>query len=460
MTQLNNMHPHQVSVSAKEASSSLLGKEIAFLEQQQANDLIKLKGLVRPASQSNVVLDALEGDDQQVDENSSSSQSDVVLDALEGDDQKVHENSSSSQSSEELVISPSSSNISVDSSRNSNETPSTLELPQQYAAVTNTQTPEKEFHVETYTRSSGGAPPSDISWLQAIPDNDDDDESTQPIAIPDDNDAPSIETQLRKESSDPPGKKITFVYHNTSSPSAHVEKQGEITETAPATLQCACQLSDATLREETHARWHRFESSRQQSEMARQLDNQRNQWCAAREIMAEAVESLDLAERIISGYAKAGMLFAANLQATAEDKFLDDQGKTVTSNFSQKRLSNSRNSAHSMDSGMEQSPILNAILECQADLAEQSTSFEENSRHMMDHILLAIQELKSDIQGNVTEAEDHGENIMKELDRSETELLDAWGKLPGYIMEKVIRRDAETLMPSFPYALTQVPLTH
>jgi hypothetical protein len=284
-------------------------------------------------------------------------------------------------------------------------------------------------------------------WLQAISD-DDDDEKTQPIAIPDDNDAPSVETQLRQESSDPPGKKMTFVYQNTSSPSAHVKEQGETTKTAPATLQCACQLSDPALREETHARWHRFESSRQRSEVARQLDIQRNQWCTAREVMVEAVESLDLAERIISGYAKAGMLFAAKLQATAEDKFLDDQGKTVTSNFSQKRLSKSRNSAHSIASGMEKSPIINAILECQAVLAEQATSFEESSRHMMDHILPTIQELKSHIQGNVTEVEDFGENIMKELYRSETELLNAWGELPGYVMEIVIRCDAEILKPS------------
>jgi hypothetical protein len=428
MTQMNDMHPHQVSVSAKETSSSLLGKEIAFLEQKQAHDKIQLKSLIHPASESNVVSDAEEGDDQQID-----------------DDLGHTKHPSSSQSSEELVISPSSSNNSVDTSRNSNETPSTLVLPQQHAAVTTMKTPEKQFSVATYIRSSGSAPPSDISWLQVMPG---DDENTQPIAIPDDNGAPSIETQLRQESSDPPGKKITFVYQNTSSPSAHVEKQSETTKTAPATLQCACQLSDPALREETHARWHRFESSRQRSEMARQLDIQRNQWCTAREIMAEAVESLDLAERIISGYAKAGMLFAANLQATAEDKFLDDQGKNVTSNFSQKRLSKSRNSAHSIDSGMEQSPILNAILKCQAVLAEQATSFEDNSRHMMDHILPTIQELKSHIQENVKEAEEHGENIMKELDLSETELLNAWGKLPGYVMEIVIRCDAETLKPS------------
>lgn len=186
--------------------------------------------------------------------------------------------------------------------------------------------------------------------------------------------------------------------------------------------------SDPTLRIQVHNDLIALESKRR-SEMSVLLDLHRDQWYAARDILHQGVADVEIAERIVAGFAKAGTLFAEALTAASEDKFLNDKGKVVKSSFGQNRLYNRRSvQEYSIDTENEkggQSPLLDSIIEGQLAIANV---FDENSRYMLNVILPEVTELKMEIQEEARKIETLGNSILEQLERSEIEVKALWGR--------------------------------
>jgi hypothetical protein len=186
--------------------------------------------------------------------------------------------------------------------------------------------------------------------------------------------------------------------------------------------------SDPTVRIQVHNDLIALESKRR-SEMTLLLDSHREQWTAARAILRTGVENVEFVERLVSGFAKAGMLFADALTATSEDRFLNDRGKMVTSSFGQNRLMN-RRSVQEYSIGGEkddtrQSALLMSIIDCHLTTA---SSFDSNARHCLEEILPEVTDLKVDIQNGGRDIENLGDSIVEQLIRSEAEVKNLWGK--------------------------------
>jgi hypothetical protein len=192
--------------------------------------------------------------------------------------------------------------------------------------------------------------------------------------------------------------------------------------------------SDPTLRIQVHNDLIAWESKRR-SQLSVQMEMNRERWIAAQEVIRDGVDEVKVAERLVLGFAKAGRMFADALQAMHDDKFLDNQGQTVTNSFVQKRLMNQRQkneySIENSSKGLNdtghggQSELLNSIIESQLVLASQ---FNDNSQHMEDEIFSEIIELRVETLARATELETLGESILAEMKRSETELKKIWGK--------------------------------
>jgi hypothetical protein len=191
--------------------------------------------------------------------------------------------------------------------------------------------------------------------------------------------------------------------------------------------------TDPTLRIQVHNDLIAWESKRR-SEMSHQLDFNREQWKAAREILSDGVEEVEFAERLVLGFAKAGTMFADALQAMYDDKLLDDAGNSVTFSFLQNRLQMKRSAQEysientaTASSAAEggQSALLNFVIESQLSLARD---FRANAQHMEEEIGPEVSDLRAEIQASSRQLETLGDSIMAELKRSEIEVKNIWGR--------------------------------
>jgi hypothetical protein len=238
----------------------------------------------------------------------------------------------------------------------------------------------------------------------------------------------NVNAQMSPERSsfDPPGK-IPSLQKKAipdKKPVYNEKKNGRI---MPVT--CLPSGSDPTLRIQGHDQLMRFES-RRRSEMALQLDIQGERWNAAKDITKDAISSIESVERLVIGFAKAGKLFAGNLRATSEDKFIDEKGEIATSSYTQNRLSKQREFSNEMDTG---SALFSAIIECQSVLANQAQCFDDNSQQMLGLVLPQVVELKANVRKKAKEVETLGESIIEDMKQSENDVITIWSKCHGDI---------------------------
>jgi hypothetical protein len=190
--------------------------------------------------------------------------------------------------------------------------------------------------------------------------------------------------------------------------------------------------TDPTLRIQVHNDLIAWESKRR-SDLAQQLEYNRERWNAACDVMNDGIAEAQHAERLILGISKASRLFADSLQAVYDDKLLDDKGNAVKNSFLQNRLAKQRSafeysiesSAEDSKQGPGQSILLDSIVNAQLEVAK---AFIENSEHTEQEILPEITELKEDIQKSSRELESIGDAVILELKRSEIEVKNIWGK--------------------------------
>jgi hypothetical protein len=187
--------------------------------------------------------------------------------------------------------------------------------------------------------------------------------------------------------------------------------------------------ADPTLRIQVHNDLIAIESKRR-SQMTILLDFHKEQWYTAREILQTGVQNVEYAERLVSGFAQAGVVFADSLEAMYEDRFLDDRGKMVKSTFVQNRLHKRRSlQEYSIDAAkgeLGQSALLNSLIEAQLVMAQ---SFDETARHLIEEMLPEITDLKHEIQASAQELESLGDSIVGQLISSESEVKNIWGKV-------------------------------
>jgi hypothetical protein len=230
--------------------------------------------------------------------------------------------------------------------------------------------------------------------------------------------------------------RASFAIAKTSSQDSGESKSAASVESISSTmigLDHGQPGADPTLRIQVHNDLIAIESKRR-SQMNILMDYHKEQWYAAKEILQTGVQNVEFAERLVSGFAQAGMVFADSLEAMYEDRFLDDRGKMVKSTFVQNRLHKKRSSQeYSIDAAkgeLGQSALLNSLIEAQLVMAQ---SFDENARHLIEEMLPEITDLKNEIEASAQELESLGDSIVRHLISSEVEVKNLWGKVVCYL---------------------------
>jgi hypothetical protein len=242
----------------------------------------------------------------------------------------------------------------------------------------------------------------------------------------------------KRQVADPPGRKTAFVYRSASQQHPSREKKEYSTpitkkerkeaRSALIKLKFALPGSNPSLRVQAHEKAIKFEFHRR-SDISLQLQVMLDQWDAVCGILRYAIDSIAVAERLVSGFAKAGNNFASNLCATSDDKFVNDRGDIIAGSFAQKRLYQRREKLNAQDAGitMGQCTILDAIVLCQYELAGQAKAFLTNSQHLADNVLPLLHGLRAQIETAKREIEPYGERVFEDIKRSEVEVKSAWG---------------------------------
>lgn len=188
--------------------------------------------------------------------------------------------------------------------------------------------------------------------------------------------------------------------------------------------------SDPTLRIQVHNDLIAWESKRR-TEISKLIEFNQEKWNAARDVLNQGTNEVEMAERLVLGFAQAGTMFSDSLKAVYHDKFLDDAGNTVSNSFLQKRLYKRRSvqeySIESADTDdvSGKSALLGSILEAQKRIAE---SFEDCSQHIRNEIHPEISELRVENSSAAKRIQFLGDGIALELKRSEAEVKNIWGK--------------------------------
>ena len=251
-------------------------------------------------------------------------------------------------------------------------------------------------------------------------------------------------TQLYRDDKDPPGwngaqdkPKVSTppriqraIPESRSFDDSRSQASEDSVGTGAITLKHNFPGTDPTLRIQVHNDLIAWESKRR-TDMALLLQYQTERWQTLRNLLQEGLSEVAFAERFVSGFAKAGVLFADSTQAVYDDKLLDDAGNTVNNSFLQNRLYKKRNaqeySIGSNDASIESGPsaLLKSILDAQIEIAKD---FRETSTHVEGEILPEIGDLRQEIQAGLKEFGTLGDSILAELKRSEIELKNIWGE--------------------------------
>lgn len=269
-----------------------------------------------------------------------------------------------------------------------------------------------------------------LDEIEGMPDGSQGQSGVDSSLLPANNDPPGWNSALTKSTVSTPPRIQRTIRESRSFEDNRSQASDESVGTSAVTLKHNFPGTDPTLRIQVHNDLIAWESKRR-SDISALLDFHGEQWQSLGKILREGLNEVEFAERLVSGFAKAGATFADSTQAVYDDKFLDDSGNTVNNSFLQNRLYKKRNAQeYSIDSQdptteLGQSALLKSILDAQIEIAN---NFRESSSHIEQEILPELRELRHEIQGGVNEFEGLGDSIVAELKRSEIELKNIWGE--------------------------------
>jgi flagellar biosynthesis/type III secretory pathway protein FliH len=151
-------------------------------------------------------------------------------------------------------------------------------------------------------------------------------------------------------------------------------------------------------------------------------------------LLQSSVHETARAERLILGTAKAHQAYAEAMQASYEDGFLDKKNTVVLIKKQQKRLADQRVETTGSNKTLpimaatddeRKANMLTSIMEAQHDLAKK---FGENAREMEEEIASELTQMRIELEKKVASIHLPGDAILAELEKTEAEVSEAWGK--------------------------------
>jgi len=205
-------------------------------------------------------------------------------------------------------------------------------------------------------------------------------------------------------------------------------------------------------RASVHDKLRAYESRRRTSFQAK-LESSSLYWRSFRDLLQSSVHETARAERLILGTARAHRSYANAMKASYEDGFLDKRGHVVTDQKKQKRLAEQRVEGTSISSSPTAQPMaltpeerkanmLTSIMEAQLSLSKK---FGENAAEMEDEIATEVTKQRVELEGKVANIRMLGDAILLELEKTEAEVSEAWGK---YFCIKVLCDSSEHFFSS------------
>jgi hypothetical protein len=189
-------------------------------------------------------------------------------------------------------------------------------------------------------------------------------------------------------------------------------------------------------RASVHDKLRAYESRRRTSFQAK-LESSSLYWRSFRDLLQSSVHETARAERLILGTARAHRSYADAMQASYEDGFLDKRGQVVLDQKRQKRLSEQRVESATTGSPSKtvqpmaltaderKANMLTSIMEAQLSLSKK---FMENSQEMEDEIATEVTKQRVELETKVSDIRVLGDAILLELEQTEAEVSEAWGK--------------------------------
>ena len=192
---------------------------------------------------------------------------------------------------------------------------------------------------------------------------------------------------------------------------------------------------DPKSRTSVHDKLRAYENRRRTSFQAK-LESSSLYWRSFRDLLQSSIHETARAERLVLGTAKAQMAYANAMQASYEDGFLDNKGQVILEQKRQRRLSEQRiEGANTSIGSPSKSAILSAeerkanmlttIMEAQLALARK---FGENAKELEEEIASELTNLRQELEAKVNGINNLGDAILSELEKTETEISEAWGK--------------------------------
>lgn len=198
---------------------------------------------------------------------------------------------------------------------------------------------------------------------------------------------------------------------------------------------------DETTRREIHAKLRAYESRRRSAYTAK-LESSCLYWRSFRDLLRASVHETARAERMVLGTAMANKAYAESMHASYEDVLLDDKGVMVNDPKKQKKLLDTRSMqayevaplGKTEDGGKRatvrvsderKNNMLYLLIESQQEIA---VKFGENAETLGAEIATEIADLRKSLAAKVTEIQLLGDTIIGELEKTEIEVTEAWGK--------------------------------
>lgn len=151
-------------------------------------------------------------------------------------------------------------------------------------------------------------------------------------------------------------------------------------------------------------------------------------WKSYCDLLSASLQETGRAKRLVLGTCRAHQLYSNAMQAMYDDTFLDEKGN-VANDKQQKRLASVRRKPKMWTKGGESdvksSSAVSEIREAQHVMAQK---FGENAKNMDEEIAEAISSLLDLLQRQCSYIENVGSNILNELQKTEEEVTQAWGK--------------------------------
>jgi len=187
-----------------------------------------------------------------------------------------------------------------------------------------------------------------------------------------------------------------------------------------------------------HSKLRAYENRRRMAYTTK-LESSSLYWRSFRELLSASVHETARAERMVLGTAMANKAYAESMQASYDDVFLDDRGAIVNDLKKQKKLLDIRSiQAYDVapigktEEGKRftvkvpeerKSNMLHTLIESQLEI---SSKFGENAETLGAEIATEISDLRKALAAKVTEINLIGDTIIGELEKTETEVSDAW----------------------------------